>query len=188
VEAVERLRVERVARAFAAQQPRQLVGHDVPLVGCDLHGVTTDVRSRDDVFEREQRVVGTRWFDAEDVEGGTCQVLAAQCLGEGFLVDERGACRVHQERAALHARQLLGADQAFRSFAHRGVQAHEIAAREQLFEARGFGPCGQDLLVVEERVVSDHVRAERAQAAGDGAPDRTHADQAHGLSPEFASL
>jgi hypothetical protein len=159
----------------------------VALVCGDLEGVAAQVGRRDDVGQRQQRVVGTRRLHGEDVQGRPRQVSRAQCVEQRRLVHQGGARGVHEERAGPHLGQLGGADQAPGALVHAGVEADEVAAAQQRLQGHRLRTDHADLLVVEPRIVYEAARTERSQAYRHLATDGAEPDQADAPASEFVA-
>ena len=136
----------------------------------------------------EQRMVGTRRLDREDVERRTAQTPAAERVDQRRLVDQRGARRVDEARSGLHARQRRGVDHPPGLVAHRRMQADEVATRQQRFEVDRLDILRQNRAGGQIRVVHDDGAAEAGQPRGDAPPHRPEADQADRLPPQLTAL
>ena len=72
----EHLRVGEVDRALAPQDPRDVAGDHVGVVGLGVVGGAADVRREHDVGQPSERVVGGEELALEVVEPGAAEVAA----------------------------------------------------------------------------------------------------------------
>jgi hypothetical protein len=187
-EALQHLGVSDVSGPLAAQQALEVGCDDRTLVRGDLDRVAADVGRRDDVLERQQRMVVAGRLEGEGVEGRSAQGAALERGLQRPLVDQRCARRVDQERAGLHPGELRGTDQHACRVGHGGVQAHDVALAQQRLERHEEGSGPRGLLGVHEGVGHQDSRAEGLQPGGDLASDGAEPDEPHGLAPQLAAL
>src|SRR5262249_15839094 len=102
-----------------------------------------------------------------DIKGGAGEMARLQGRDEGLLIDDASAGAVDDAGALLHAGELRGADQVARLVGQWRVDGEEVAARQQLVEARD--PLNAQLagaIRSEEGIETDYLHVEA------GAPTR----------------
>ena len=123
---------------------------------------------------------------AEHIERGPAQVTVFQRLDQRIVIDQRAACAVHQHRPASHLRQRHAVDHANGLGRRRTGEDHDIRGAQQIGQLRvigdvaGHGAGGQ-----RSRVMIGDPHPQRAQDAGDLAPDPAHADDPRGAPLQF---
>jgi hypothetical protein len=121
VEVFQHLGVQEAVRRFASAHALEILRDDPPLVDRDLRGIAADVRRGDHVGEGQQRIVGRGWLHGENVQGGAAEMLRAQRLEEGVLIDEGRPGGVDEEASRPHLCELPLADDPGRVVGDRRV-------------------------------------------------------------------
>src|SRR5689334_13414104 len=98
----ESFAVQHIAVDDAAGHPAVLDiedGADIrrAIAGEALIGPAQGMRGHNDVVEPQQRVIGRRRLELEDIEAGAGNALVLQHRGQGLLVDDRSARRIDEK-------------------------------------------------------------------------------------------
>jgi len=113
--------------------------------------------------------------------------LAQRGLQCSFL-DQLRPARVHEQRVALHARQVIGLDDAARGIVQPQMQAHHVGLLEECLPRRRGRPTvggrGSPALVAAPH---HHLHAERLRIARDQVPDLAIAPDAQRATLEHAA-
>ncbi len=123
----------------------------------------------------------------EYVERGAAEMSRAQRRAERSLVDDSTACRVDEDRAALHGRDRRGVDHVAGRVRQRHVETDHVARGQQFRQglAQGAGP--RRVVGGQQRVVRCDAHAEIASHARGHARNCAEADEAEALAREFAA-
>src|SRR4051794_22727314 len=98
-----------IMQLFAAEIAVEIGGEVAPAAVGGALGEAGAVRRHQDIrqfVKRQTRAAALRVVRAPmlppDIERGAAELLVAQCRVQSFLVDDRGAADIDQERARLH--------------------------------------------------------------------------------------
>src|SRR5712691_6345227 len=147
-------------------------------------GDVAHVRGNDDVVERSEGVIGRERLTVEDVETGTGEVTGTESLDKGRLLDDWTAGDVHQDGAALHPGEVVGAQRVARAFREDEEDSKDVRGRHELVlgdsghAERSTSRLGQVL------APSDDVHAERLRDRDHRAAKVARAEKAKRLAGE----
>ncbi len=117
-----------------------------------------------------------RRLDGQHVERRAGDAAGVQRVGQRLLLDERAAAGVDEEGRLLHERQPLRVDEALRLRRERAMQAHHVAAAEEVVERDELHLGSARLRGLFDR---EHVHPERLRDGGRLAADPAVADDPH---------
>ena len=134
-------------------------------------------------------MIARRRLDLEHVDGRSGDVSVDDGRGQRVLVDDPTAGDVDQPRAAAHAAQLGGADDASRGVAERHVHGEDVRFGQECLEVAELGAGLVGALAGDQRVVGQHAHLQAL--AGDAChleADLAEAEHAQRLVPQLQPL
>ena len=137
------------------------------------------MRGEGNIFHLRQRVIRLQRLGVENVEPDVADVPALERLDQRRLVDQRAARGIDQDRARLHARDALGAQESAGRVIEHQVEGDHIGVRQQCVEL------AERHASAARPVPTDHVHADTLADARHLAPDTAEPDHAQRLAVEL---
>src|ERR1700694_1895790 len=178
--------VDREPRKITCEHRGHLFGHIKRDRDLRFDRRSSYVRSRDEVGQRQQRVIAGR-LGHEHVRGGGREASGFQGVKKRSFVDDTAASGVDQASTGLHQRQLRGAEQVPVGVDQRHMYGDKVRALEQLVQAHELDVEQLRPLDRDDRVVGDDLHLEPMRALGDLGADVAKPDHPEGLAADLGA-
>jgi hypothetical protein len=138
------------------------------------------MRRHDAVGDAAQRAVRGRRLGVRHIQAGIFQLAAAQRLRKRFLVYQGAPGGVDEDGSVLHQRKRAAVDHMAGRIQRGRVQRNHIAFGQQRIQICLFRAHGGDGGFVQQRVIGQHIYAERLQQLDVVGACKATAYHAHG--------
>ena len=126
-----------------------------------------------------------RRFVFKNVDAGTGDFTAVQCISQILGYDDRTAGFVDEEGRRFHVRQGFFIDQALRFVRNRAMEADDIGLFHHFFHGQVFNQFRIGFM--GEAVIGDDLGAKGMDQFGDAMADMTGTDEGDGLAFQFVA-
>ena len=181
---LDRGHVNGVADHLIREEFAHLLSHLQSHVHLRLSRRSTQVRRADDALVAHQGRV-LRWLLLEHVEGGTADLAGVEAAQHGGFVDDAAAGAVYQQHAVLALVQLRVRYAVFGLGRQRQMHGDKIRGGEHVLQAGQLGAEGKGCFLGDERIVPEHLHAERGATLSDFAADLAQADDPEDLAGQL---